>query len=65
MNNTQTKEVVSERQKCEDDIEYFVNKYVRLMTPEGVKKLSLRDYQIEYLKRLQEKQKEQKKFYKD
>lgn len=49
-----TKEELEEWQRCCNDIIYFANKYCKLMTPEGIKKIVLRDYQEEYLKHLME-----------
>lgn len=40
--------------KCKNDIIYFVEKYCKLMTPEGIKNVKLRDYQKKYLKHLVE-----------
>lgn len=39
--------------KCRDDIIYFANTYCKLMTPEGVKKVEMRDYQEDYLRHLE------------
>ena len=47
-----TPEEIEEFKKCMNDIIYFANKYCKLMTPEGIKNVSLRDYQEEYLKHL-------------
>lgn len=47
-----TKEEIEEWKKCAKDIIYFVNKYAKLMTPEGIQHVTLRDYQEEYLKHL-------------
>lgn len=47
-----TKEEVDEWKKCRDDIIYFANTYCKLMTPEGVKNIVLRDYQIDCLNHL-------------
>lgn len=49
-----TVEEIEEWKKCRDDIEYFVEKYCKIMTPEGVKHVKLRDYQLEYLQFLKE-----------
>ena len=38
--------------RCKYDIIYFVEKYCKLMTPEGIKNVKLRDYQQRYLKHL-------------
>jgi len=46
-----TPEEVEEWIKCSQDIVYFV-KYCKLMTPEGIKNVRLRDYQEDYLKHL-------------
>ena len=48
-----TPEEIAEWKKCAEDIEYFANTYCKLMTPEGVKNITLRDYQMEYLKHLE------------
>ena len=47
-----TKEELDEYIKCMNDPVYFA-KYCTLMTPEGLQRVTLRDYQIEYLKHLQ------------
>jgi len=47
-----TEEEINEWKKCATDIIYFVNKYCKLMTPEGIKNVTLRDYQESYLKHL-------------
>ena len=44
-----TPEEVAEWKKCKKDIHYFVEKYCKLMTPEGIKHITLRDYQHKYL----------------
>ena len=44
---------INEWKKCKDDIVYFVETYCQIMTPEGIKKVKLRDYQVEYLKHLE------------
>ena len=46
----------SEFIKCMNDIVYFANTYCKLMTPEGIKKVTMRDYQMDYLKHLCEHQ---------
>lgn len=38
--------------RCKCDIIYFVEKYCKLMTPEGIKNVKLRDYQQRYLQHL-------------
>lgn len=40
---------ISEWSMCKNDILYFAEKYCRIMTPEGVKNITLRDYQKDYL----------------
>ena len=47
-----TNEEIDEWKKCAKDIIYFVNKYCKLMTPEGIKNVTLRDYQVRYLQHL-------------
>lgn len=47
-----TDEEIAEWKKCAKDIIYFVNKYCKLMTPQGIKNVTLRDYQENYLKHL-------------
>lgn len=49
-----TEEERNEWKKCAKDIIYFVNKYCKLMTPQGIKNVTLRDYQERYLKHLME-----------
>ena len=51
-----TPEEVSEWKKCKKDIHYFVEKYCKLMTPEGIKHITLRDYQHKYLDHLDKNQ---------
>jgi len=48
-----TSEEIKEWKKCANDIIYFANTYCKLMTPDGIKNISLRDYQEDYLKHLQ------------
>jgi hypothetical protein len=43
---------IDEWKHCAKDIIYFVNKYCKLMTPEGIKNVTLRDYQEKYLQHL-------------
>lgn len=38
--------------RCKDDILYFANTYCKLMTPEGIRNITLRDYQTRYLQHL-------------
>lgn len=47
-----TKEEIKEWKKCAKDIHYFTEKYCKLMTPEGIKNIKLRDYQKKYLQHL-------------
>lgn len=47
-----TPEEIQEWLRCKNDIIYFVEKYCKLMTPEGIKNVTLRDYQRRYLKHL-------------
>ena len=47
-----TQEEIEEWIRCKNDIIYFVEKYCKLMTPEGIKYVKLRDYQKRYLKHL-------------
>ena len=47
-----TEEEKEEWKKCATDIIYFVNKYCKLMTPQGIKHVTLRDYQERYLQHL-------------
>ena len=49
-----TDEEIKEWIKCKNDISYFVEKYCKLMTPEGIKNVKLRDYQKKYLKHLED-----------
>ena len=51
-----TPEEEQEFLKCMNDIVYFANEYCKLMTPEGIKKVSMREYQRDYLKHLSEHQ---------
>lgn len=48
-----TQEEIDEWLRCKNDIVYFVEKYCKLMTPEGIQHVTLRNYQINYLKHLQ------------
>lgn len=43
---------IQEWMKCRDDIIYFANTYCRLMTPEGIQNITLRNYQEKYLRQL-------------
>ena len=49
-----TDEEMEEWLRCKDDILYFANKYCKLMTPEGIQNIKLRDYQKRYLKHLEQ-----------
>ena len=49
-----TPEEIKEWKKCSKDVLYFAQKYAKLLTPEGIKHVTLRDYQVEYLKFLSE-----------
>lgn len=51
-----TPEEEQEFLKCMNDIVYFANEYCKLMTPEGIKKVEMRDYQEKYLKHLTDNQ---------
>ena len=44
---------IKEWMKCKNDIIYFVEKYCKLMTPEGIQHVTLRDYQVDYLRHLE------------
>jgi hypothetical protein len=48
-----TQDEIKEWLKCKNDIIYFVEKYCKLMTPEGIKNVKLREYQKNYLKHLE------------
>ena len=47
-----TDEEIAEWKRCAKDIIYFVNKYCKLMTPQGIKNVTLRGYQERYLQHL-------------
>ena len=49
-----TEEEIEEWLKCKNDIIYFVEKYCKLMTPEGIRHVKLRDYQVKYLRHLEQ-----------
>ena len=51
-----TPEEIEEFKKCMDDIVYFANTYGKLMTPEGVQHITLRDYQEAYLRQVESNQ---------
>ena len=40
-----TSDEIQEWLKCKNNILYFAEKYCKLMTPEGIKNITLRDYQ--------------------
>lgn len=48
-----TKEEEEEFIRCMNDIVYFANKYCKLMTPEGIRNIQLRPYQVNYLRHLE------------
>lgn len=47
---------ISEWLKCSKDIIYFVETYCKLLTPQGIQHIKLRDYQKRYLKHVQANQ---------
>lgn len=47
-----TEEEKAEWKHCATDIIYFVNKYCKLMTPQGIRNVTLRGYQERYLNHL-------------
>lgn len=47
-----TNEEIEEWKHCCNNIIYFANRYCKLMTPEGIKYIKLRDYQEDYLRHL-------------
>lgn len=51
-----TEEEKEEWRKCFKDIIYFAEKYCKLMTPQGIQNITLRPYQIRYLKHIQDNQ---------
>lgn len=48
-----TAEEEDEFMRCMNDIVYFANKYCKLMTPEGIRNIQLRPYQVNYLRHLE------------
>ena len=48
-----TPEEIEEWKHCATDIIYFAEKYCKLMTPEGIRHVKLRDYQKDYLRHLE------------
>lgn len=51
-----TDQEIAEWLRCSKDIIYFVEVYCKLMTPQGIQHIKLRDYQKRYLKHVQENQ---------
>lgn len=51
-----TENEISNWKKCKNNILYFAEKYCKIMTPEGVKNITLRDYQKDYLDHLTKNQ---------
>lgn len=51
-----TEEEKAEWIKCRNNIIYFVEKYCKLMTPKGIQHVTLRPYQVRYLKHVQDNQ---------
>jgi hypothetical protein len=49
-----TPELIDEFIKCRDDIFYFIEKYYKIVTQDGLVGMVLRDYQIEIIKSMQE-----------
>lgn len=49
-----TDDEIEEWLRCKNDIIYFVEKYCKLMTPEGIRHVKLRDYQKNYLRHLEQ-----------
>lgn len=49
-----TEDEIEEWLRCKNDIIYFVEKYCKLMTPEGIRHVKLRDYQKNYLRHLEQ-----------
>lgn len=47
-----TQDEIEEWLRCKNDIIYFVEKYCKLMTPEGIQYVKMRDYQKKYLNHL-------------
>lgn len=50
---SRTPEEIDEWIKCRDDMKYFIETYCKIVTPEGIQQVKLRDYQYEYLEHLQ------------
>lgn len=51
-----TPEEIEEWKTCRNDIIYWTTKYAKLMTPEGIKNVKLRDYQERYLRHVRDSQ---------
>lgn len=49
-----TDEEIEEFKRCMNNVLYFAEKYCKLMTPDGIKNITLRDYQTKYLKHLEQ-----------
>ena len=49
-----TPEEIEEWVRCKDDLVYFVEKYCKVMTPEGIRPIKLRPYQQKYLECLRD-----------
>lgn len=49
-----TEEEIKEWLRCKNSIIYFAEKYCKLMTPEGIKPITLRAYQKKYLEHLEQ-----------
>lgn len=47
---------IEDWKRCREDILYFAERYCKLMTPEGIKCISLREYQKRYLTHLTQSQ---------
>ncbi len=56
LNYQRTEEEIQEWIKCKNDIIYFAENYCKLMTPLGIRKVDLRDYQKRYLRHVTENQ---------
>ena len=44
---------LEEMRKCAENVVYFVNKYCKVMTDDGIQKINLRDYQVQILDQYQ------------
>lgn len=56
LNYQRTEQEIEEWIKCKNDIIYFAEHYCKLMTPLGIRKVDLRDYQKRYLRHVTENQ---------